>query len=252
MIRSQSLSVPAPMQSRSPMKLRAPKRVTRLFGDLKVRMKLMVLHNVFFLILAIGVYFALYPYLPDHAKTNAVHCARRHLHPGRAGARNHHHAAVRLSPAAADAGGRSSHPARRSRTRADRRSLHPRRRNRPHHALAQRHRHRAAQARRGSGGSAAQARSAGPAGEPGPAERQRGARAQHAAHGAARLHRKAHRNHRRRRYAGTAGPHAARYPAHPPHQRKPGGFLARPQAAHGAGAAAPFDRRSLDAGGHRQ
>ena len=68
MIRSQSLSVPAPMQSRSPMKLRAPKRVTRLFGDLKVRMKLMVLHNVFFLVLAIGVYFALYPYLPDHAK----------------------------------------------------------------------------------------------------------------------------------------------------------------------------------------
>jgi signal transduction histidine kinase len=41
-----------------------------LFGDLKVRLKLMVLHNVFFLILALGVYFALYPYLPDHAKTN--------------------------------------------------------------------------------------------------------------------------------------------------------------------------------------
>ena len=53
---------------RSPM--RSPKRVTRLFGDLKVRLKLMVLHNMFFLILAIGVYFALYPYLPDHAKTN--------------------------------------------------------------------------------------------------------------------------------------------------------------------------------------
>jgi signal transduction histidine kinase len=50
--------------------LRSPKRVTRLFGDLKVRLKLMVLHNVFFLILALGVYFALYPYLPDHAKTN--------------------------------------------------------------------------------------------------------------------------------------------------------------------------------------
>jgi signal transduction histidine kinase len=66
--RSQSLSVPASMRSRSPMQLRSPKRVTRLFGDLKVRLKLMVLHNVFFLILAIGVYFALYPYLPDHAK----------------------------------------------------------------------------------------------------------------------------------------------------------------------------------------
>jgi signal transduction histidine kinase len=66
--RSQSLTVPAPMRSHSPMKSRAPKRVTRLFGDLKVRLKLMVLHNVFFLVLAIGVYFALYPYLPDHAK----------------------------------------------------------------------------------------------------------------------------------------------------------------------------------------
>ncbi len=50
--------------------MRSPKRVTRLFGDLKVRLKLMVLHNVFFVILAIGFYFALYPYLPDHAKTN--------------------------------------------------------------------------------------------------------------------------------------------------------------------------------------
>jgi signal transduction histidine kinase len=65
-IRTQSLSVPAGSSTR----LRSPKRVTRLFGDLKVRLKLMVLHNVFFLVLTIGVYFALYPYLPDHAKTN--------------------------------------------------------------------------------------------------------------------------------------------------------------------------------------
>jgi signal transduction histidine kinase len=50
--------------------LRSLQRVTRLFGDLKVRLKLMVLHNVFFLVFAIGVYFALYPYLPGHAKTN--------------------------------------------------------------------------------------------------------------------------------------------------------------------------------------
>jgi signal transduction histidine kinase len=50
--------------------LRPRKRVTRLFGDLKVRVKLMVLHNLFFLILALGVYFALYPYLPAPAKTN--------------------------------------------------------------------------------------------------------------------------------------------------------------------------------------
>jgi signal transduction histidine kinase len=64
--RTQSLSVPAG----SPTRLRSPKRVTRLFGDLKVRLKLMVLHNVFFLVLTIGVYFALNPYLPDHAKTN--------------------------------------------------------------------------------------------------------------------------------------------------------------------------------------
>jgi two-component system NtrC family sensor kinase len=49
---------------------KAPKSVAKLFGDLKVRPKLMVLHNVFFVILALGVYFALYPYLPDHAKAN--------------------------------------------------------------------------------------------------------------------------------------------------------------------------------------
>jgi len=60
--RSQSLTVAA--------HVRSPKRVTRLFGDLKVRVKLMVLHNVFFLILAIGIYFALYPYLPVSGKTN--------------------------------------------------------------------------------------------------------------------------------------------------------------------------------------
>jgi signal transduction histidine kinase len=61
MSRSQSISVPV---------VRSPRRVSRLFGDLKVRPKLMVLHNVFFLLLTLGVYFALYPYLPDHAKTN--------------------------------------------------------------------------------------------------------------------------------------------------------------------------------------
>jgi len=50
--------------------LRTPKRVARLFGDLKVRPKLMVLHNLFFALLVLGVYFALYPYLPDRAKAN--------------------------------------------------------------------------------------------------------------------------------------------------------------------------------------
>ena len=41
-----------------------------MFGDLKVRPKLMVLHNVFFAILVVGVYFALYSYLPGQAKLN--------------------------------------------------------------------------------------------------------------------------------------------------------------------------------------
>jgi signal transduction histidine kinase len=36
-------------------------RVSRFFGDLKVRHKLMVLHNLFFLVLAGAVYFALFP-----------------------------------------------------------------------------------------------------------------------------------------------------------------------------------------------
>jgi len=49
---------------------RPAKLVARYFGDLKVRLKLMVLHNVFFAILVLGVYFALYPYLPDRAKAN--------------------------------------------------------------------------------------------------------------------------------------------------------------------------------------
>lgn len=53
-----------------PARVRVPKSVGRIFGDLKVRPKLMVLHNVFFAILVLGVYFALYAYLPGQAKTN--------------------------------------------------------------------------------------------------------------------------------------------------------------------------------------
>lgn len=49
---------------------RTPGSIAKLFGDLKVRPKLMVLHNLFFVIFATGVYFALYPYLPEQAKTN--------------------------------------------------------------------------------------------------------------------------------------------------------------------------------------
>jgi signal transduction histidine kinase len=50
--------------------IRAPKNIGKVFGDLKVRPKLMVLHNVFFVILAVGVYLALYPYLPGQGKVN--------------------------------------------------------------------------------------------------------------------------------------------------------------------------------------
>lgn len=57
-------SIPAPGT------MPTPRRVARLFGDLKVRPKLMVLHNLFFAILVVGVYFALYSYLPDQAKAN--------------------------------------------------------------------------------------------------------------------------------------------------------------------------------------
>jgi len=42
----------------------------RLFGDLKVRPKLMILHNLFFVILASSIYLALYPYLPDRGKAS--------------------------------------------------------------------------------------------------------------------------------------------------------------------------------------
>jgi signal transduction histidine kinase len=44
--------------------------VARLFRDLKLRPKLMVLHNLFFGVLVVGVYFALDAYLPEQAKTN--------------------------------------------------------------------------------------------------------------------------------------------------------------------------------------
>lgn len=50
--------------------IRAPKTIGKVFGDLKVRPKLMVLHNVFFVILVAGVYLALYPYLPGQGKAN--------------------------------------------------------------------------------------------------------------------------------------------------------------------------------------
>ncbi len=42
----------------------------KLFGDLKVRPKLMILHNLFFVVLAVSIYLALYPYLPDRGKAD--------------------------------------------------------------------------------------------------------------------------------------------------------------------------------------
>jgi signal transduction histidine kinase len=39
----------------------SPAALVRLFGDLKIRPKLMILHNLFFLILSLAVYFALIP-----------------------------------------------------------------------------------------------------------------------------------------------------------------------------------------------
>lgn len=55
---------------RTPDVLKGARGVARLFRDLKVRPKLMVLHNLFFGILVVGVYFALNSYLPEHAKAN--------------------------------------------------------------------------------------------------------------------------------------------------------------------------------------
>lgn len=53
--------------------------LSRLFGDLKVRPKLMVLHNVFFLLLAVAVYLALVPLVDRQVATaehNGIHAAQ--------------------------------------------------------------------------------------------------------------------------------------------------------------------------------
>ncbi|MDQ2949893.1 MAG: HAMP domain-containing histidine kinase [Acidobacteriota bacterium] len=49
-----------------------PHSLGKLFGNLKVRPKLMVLHNLFFLVLAVSVYLVLYPDLGQRASTNLV------------------------------------------------------------------------------------------------------------------------------------------------------------------------------------
>src|SRR5579872_3628388 len=51
---------------------RGAKSVDRLFGNLKVRPKLMVLHNLFFLVLSVSVYMVLYPDLGRRAALNLI------------------------------------------------------------------------------------------------------------------------------------------------------------------------------------
>jgi len=56
-----------------------PGGVARLFGDLKIRPKLMVLHNLFFLVLSFAVYFAVIPVVEQEvrqAEAHAVHAGR--------------------------------------------------------------------------------------------------------------------------------------------------------------------------------
>lgn len=48
------------------------KSLAQLFGDLKVRPKLMVLHNIFFVVLGLAVYFSLVPMLEQQAGGDAV------------------------------------------------------------------------------------------------------------------------------------------------------------------------------------
>jgi signal transduction histidine kinase len=54
----------------------SPSGVVRLFGDLKIRPKLMVLHNVFFLVLSLAVYFALIPVFEQDVRQVEVRVAK--------------------------------------------------------------------------------------------------------------------------------------------------------------------------------
>jgi signal transduction histidine kinase len=49
-------------------KAAGPGGVVRLFGDLKIRPKLMILHNLFFLVLSLAVYFALIPVIEQEVR----------------------------------------------------------------------------------------------------------------------------------------------------------------------------------------
>jgi hypothetical protein len=51
---------------------KSTKTIGKLFGDLTVRSKLMVLHNLFFLVLSVSVYLALYPDLGHRAAVSLI------------------------------------------------------------------------------------------------------------------------------------------------------------------------------------
>lgn len=63
---------------------KASKTLTKLFGDLKVRPKLMVLHNLFFLVLACAAYFSLIPLFEKQVADARAHELRiiQQLYPG--------------------------------------------------------------------------------------------------------------------------------------------------------------------------
>ncbi|MGD0616549.1 MAG: ATP-binding protein [Bryobacteraceae bacterium] len=61
-----------PSQSPSIRHPARPRGVVRLFGDLRVRPKLMVLHNLFFLVLSVAVYFALIPVFEQEVRQAQV------------------------------------------------------------------------------------------------------------------------------------------------------------------------------------
>src|SRR5882672_10284634 len=59
-------------RSMAPLVHARPRGPGQLFRDLKVRPKLMVLHNVFYVILATTIYFALYREIPARAQTSLI------------------------------------------------------------------------------------------------------------------------------------------------------------------------------------
>lgn len=62
----------APISAGANAFLKGRRKLVTSFGDLKVRPKLMVLHNLFFLVLAVTIYFALYRELPAREQTSLI------------------------------------------------------------------------------------------------------------------------------------------------------------------------------------